>query len=1062
MNNSTTAFLGVFLYGIVILPSALAAQDDGRRKVEIACRTHKVVFTQDESGKYIPTTEVSVDGNWVPMFDAGRPILSGPSFDLYPTSFKVLSATEKHKSILFQGRHNKPSYDWDLLVEADPKDSLIKFVVTCHLLSDLTMTAGPEPTAAFWMNKPEAACTVDQGPMSIYRSHSGGVPYGFGFPAAYLWDDGKEAVTFFDFTPVRWMTLEGVARFFNCKVQAIEKDGQTGIGLHTHEIRGRTIPKGDMTVKYYLFARGRKSKPTKMQALDTMIQVCAPLHPAQSKVRPVNKAAPGKISWGLFAGKAIEQLMEARMFYDQPVDPSWDDSPLKLIKPVTSFRIHPGNRATLENAGWDFSTVNNHLSSSILFARVKSDRKKLKFARRKFDGLPLFYDPSATLIRHGTRYPAHVGDASMTWQNFFIHIETLRAHQVTPHKDFNPAVAGRVLMATSGLIEYAHNVDYVFSQYFDPYKKVAMIQRDVPALGYVREPWSVGSYAYVMIQAYEMTGDKKYLKEATSSIDTIMTSMSYKMNNDIYSVTLSDPIDFPITELFGNAYGIVAAAKLHQITGDIKYQRYSRDFLNTLLRLTFWYEDETTEWSRELGNLGLFLAHGGASTTTPWENAEAHLALAAALKYDTGLPITKLLLKLSNIQRVNAFYYFAPTCSDSLIKRGHPNTLAKEVRKSYFPTEPFYLSVEASGGHNTFSAAYMSCQSMWNYWMYEALAEVSNPSIMVLNLDTFDGYEEALSGAERHLIVFNPTGKSAKFNVRMKNLPAGNYDVNITGTSDKSVSSTRRSRSALAQGVRLSLKPMGYARLTVSHESALKIKTQISEAVTAQNRLCHAYQLLQEGGRDRKDDAGLPQQRDLFQLAMQDYRDQKYAVAAEKTQTIVRALVKATQEYMPPKFKVIETGGRPAAGAANLALAAAGAVAFGKDELGSGYEISLVNDGKYGHHKCCWIGPAAKNYVGVILVAPSRIDRIAFGSNNDPGGIYEDRHTGVWQVQCTMDPKPSASSKWKTLGTVMKETDDSPGRNLYEFEPVDNVTAVRLTIDRAGAMVDELEVYATD
>ena len=202
MNIATTAFLGVFLCGVVIVPSALAAPGDGRGKVEIACRTHKVVFTQDESGKYVPTTEVSVDGGWVPMFDAGGPILSGPSFDLYPTSFKVLSAIGKRQSILFQGRHNKPSYDWDLLVEADPNGSLIKFVVTCHLLSDLTMSAGPEPTAAFWMNKPEAALTVDQGPMSIYRSRRGGVPYGFGFPAAYLWDDGQEAVTFFDFTPV--------------------------------------------------------------------------------------------------------------------------------------------------------------------------------------------------------------------------------------------------------------------------------------------------------------------------------------------------------------------------------------------------------------------------------------------------------------------------------------------------------------------------------------------------------------------------------------------------------------------------------------------------------------------------------------------------------------------------------------------------------------------------------------------------------------------------------------------------------------------------------------------
>jgi len=33
---------------------------------------------------------------------------------------------------------------------------------------------------------------------------------------------------------------------------------------------------------------------------------------------------------------------------------------------------------------------------------------------------------------------------------------------------------------------------------------------------------------------------------------------------------------------------------------------YARDMLNTLLRLTFWYEDEADPVSREVRNLGLF------------------------------------------------------------------------------------------------------------------------------------------------------------------------------------------------------------------------------------------------------------------------------------------------------------------------------------------------------------------------------------------------------------------------------------------------------------------------
>jgi len=51
----------------------------------------------------------------------------------------------------------------------------------------------------------------------------------------------------------------------------------------------------------------------------------------------------------------------------------------------------------------------------------------------------------------------------------------------------------------------------------------------------------------------------------------LMNGMTYRESNNVYDATYSAPVDFPITELFGNAYGSVAA---HQkLEGDSDKRR---------------------------------------------------------------------------------------------------------------------------------------------------------------------------------------------------------------------------------------------------------------------------------------------------------------------------------------------------------------------------------------------------------------------------------------------------------------------------------------------------------
>jgi len=875
------------------------------------------------------TTFVRKSGSWVPFFDGGHPLLEGAAFNLEPDTYAVQEDSDTRKAVLFAGIHPTEGYNWDALVEANAGSPMIKFTVTCHLSSALSIASEPQPTAAFWMNKPSADVLVEQGPMSIY----GGTNYGLGFPAAYLWDQGKEAVVFFDMTPMTWMGPGNIRRFRDCRIKSISQSGQFGLGLVPFAKSGNSIDAGDMVTQYYLYEGPRDSQPRKLEGLEKMVEVCSPLHPSTAWF-PTNRIPPYELSWHVFAEKAIEELMLPNVTYHDEYS-GWDDGPLNLVGQVLNIRTHPGRPY---NTGWDNSTVNNHLSPWILFTRLNANQAKRDFAMMKKDALPLFYDPQAKMIRWGTRQPPHIGDTSMSWQNFFYHIETIRSARVLDPNDYNPAIAGRFLMATEGLMEYGHNADYVFGQFFNPFTKQAIVQQDRPDLGVIREPWQTGTYSLIMLYAYEMTNDKIYLQEAKTAIETLLTNMSFTVSNDHYNITYTDPADFPITELFGNAYGAVAAYKIYEIEGDTDFLRYSHDFIDTLLRLTFWYEDETDIYSRDLGNLGLFIPHGGAGNTTPWETTEAYFAITWLLKHYRYSPYEQLFLKLANLYRINSFHYYPATYTDTVRTLGIDDSV-----NPYHPVEPFY-SMEY-GGHTGVPACYMSNTGMWNHWLFDALAQAGDREIMVLNLDVLEDFQQAISSAKRNLVLFNPTQQTRSFILSLNSLADGNYNVTTkyssTNICDFNSDGTVNSRDfniiasqwmqppaspsadvaepkdsfvdyadlavfadnwltmdnttkgtftkqQLQTGITVKLDPMAHAEVTVENENEPAMEVSITSCRTAQDKIAYAYMLMQVRQRDYGDVS--QQLKDLFQTAMNDYSNSSYSAAASKAQTIINAL----------------------------------------------------------------------------------------------------------------------------------------------------------------------------
>ena len=844
-------------------------------RVELATQKQKLVFAQT-GGVFLLTTLVRDGQEWRPLFDAGRPLLEGPLFGSQPTRYTVLTSLPERKVVEFGGRHREPEYDWSMRVEATADSPLFRFTITCQLPGPLTLDT-PQPVVALWMRHATPAFHLDEGPDSIYGS--AGIPHGYGFPAAYLWDAGREAAVFFNMTPMRWMQTDGVWRFHDVRVMTRVAGGQAGLGMHFKKISGRRLPAGEMVVEFFLYQGVRSRRPTGLEAVDTMLRAFAPLHPAES-VFPRNYLTGGAVSWEQFARQAMDDLTTSPETCCETRFP-WRDEPLELVPRQQTMVVHPAQAMADPSRtarDWDFSTVNNHLTPSILLARLSGDAKVLRLALLKKDALPRFYDPRARLIRHGTRQPPHVGDLEMTWQNLFFHLESVRAAAAVPASDFNPAVPGRFLMATAGLRELAANVDYAFPQWFDPYGKRPVVQNDVKSLGVVREPWQVGLYAYLMLQAFDMTADRAFLDEARRSIEALTERMQFNVRNALYDRHYADPAEFPVTELFGNAYGIAASYRLYEATGREKFLRDSRDFLNTLLRLTFWYEDETDPVSRELRSAGLFYPHGGAHVATPWENVEAHLMIAWALKHDRDNPLTDLLVKLSNLNRINAFYFFPAAWSPTVQAIDQPRR--KDLGQN-FPIEAFY-SLEGIGGHRGPTAAYMAGLALWNDWLYSALAEATDREIMVLNLDGTEDFESALTGMERHFLVYNPGPIPRDCRLISKHLPEGDYLV-AAGSREE-----RRSAAELTCGLSLALRAGEFIRLTIRHVDYRRRRLQLAQDQAARNALARAYQALQERATRDGPAAVAPQETGQFAQACRACSEGRFVDARDLALRLVQ------------------------------------------------------------------------------------------------------------------------------------------------------------------------------
>ena len=165
----------------------------------------------------------------------------------------------------------------------------------------------------------------------------------------------------------------------------------------------------------------------------------------------------------------------------------------------------------------------------------------------------------------------------------------------------------------------------------------------------------------------------------------------------------------------------------------------------------------------------------------------------------------------------------------------------------------------------------------------------------------------------------------------------------------------------------------------------------------------------------------------------------------------------------PPPLTLSEIGGSFAPN--NLAGQSAGATPFAKDLIaGGGYpahQIPHINDETYGNSNS-WIGNSADTFAGVRLNGPQTIASVAWGRDNT--AAIADRTDGPYTVQYTTVANPDQTTPdadWSSFQTINYSGD--PGnamRHRYDFDPIANVTGVRIAGLAAPTAVDEIELYA--
>jgi uncharacterized protein (DUF1810 family) len=280
----------------------------------------------------------------------------------------------------------------------------------------------------------------------------------------------------------------------------------------------------------------------------------------------------------------------------------------------------------------------------------------------------------------------------------------------------------------------AQQYNYLFPIYY----QVATLRAEGAGTNYAVG----GLYAWAAILANRLTGENQYLEEARRAVHVLYTVPAERLFHEPQEL----------------AYGALAAAELG-MAEEAKYLLYEQ------LRMFYWYSDPSQK-SHDIRGM----VQAAASILYPAfkENVEAILPWTGIMK--RGI-VFEGLLRFMDQQRRNNFYFFED-CS----------TNRKRGPSAFIPYENLGTLELAGMTGNVGKEIYGAGESIWMYLMFEALGQVSDRELMLVNLDLLDAVHlKEFPPQKLNFILYNPTSVARSANVKIPTAKERSVRLSVNG-----------------------------------------------------------------------------------------------------------------------------------------------------------------------------------------------------------------------------------------------------------------------------------------
>jgi hypothetical protein len=668
---------------------------------------------------------------WKPATLANNPIVTGASFPL------VTSRVRREGSSVFcDGRGNAEgldgkavSYGWDSEITAlshDADTPWFRFRTALHLPAPVKLRQDSriEPQIITWLS---SSSTLMEGQSGSWRrvlleqpTRNSLGTYGNDLPAVYLLDQsiGVETMMYFDVSEMSWMSTENLPRFLVYRCSSISRIERNGTQRLGVGLLAEQATGNVLPAGDVSFTYCLLQRP--MTRLLTEQESVARWMQALLPLFEEKLTWPAcATSWKEFASGTVEDLQ--------------DKSAAQIeAKGYTGLRAYVKASSQLWNDSpdnFELMTVADVLWPSLLYLRLHSSPGFEQECSALLADLPAFYHSDTHSIGNDFKRPQDErADSWYPFENALIKYPMIGS--LAGSKD----VTDHFLDAFQTAQKMARQYDYLFPIYY----RVATLRAEGAGTNYAVG----GLYAWAAILANRLTGEEHYLEEARRAIRVLDTVPAERLFHEPQEL----------------AYGALAAAELG-MPEEAKYLLYEQ------LRMFYWYSDPSQK-SHDIRGM----VQAAASILYPAfkENVEAILPWTGIMK--RGI-VFEGLLRFMDQQRRNNFYFFQD-CSGNR-KRGP---------SAFIPFEN--LGTLELGGMtgNVGKEIYGAGESLWMYLMFEALGQVSDRELMLVNLDLLDAaHAKEFPSRELNFILYNPTAVTRSATVAIPGARQRTVRISVNG-----------------------------------------------------------------------------------------------------------------------------------------------------------------------------------------------------------------------------------------------------------------------------------------